>query len=80
MGNPAPAPREALCDHCRTPVPAHLDFGDEEHRFCCAGCEAVFFAIRAHGLDRFYDLRELDDVPLPADEGTSVPPVPEPVQ
>ena len=44
---------EASCRHCTLPVPA-----GRCSAFCCAGCEVVYGAIAAHGLDQFYALRE----------------------
>lgn len=42
----------APCIHCGLPVPV----GRAE--FCCSGCEVVYTAIRANGLEQFYALRE----------------------
>jgi P-type Cu2+ transporter len=47
------AAREPSCLHCKLPVPAGTG-----SPFCCAGCEVVYGAIAAHGLDQFYALRE----------------------
>lgn len=41
------------CTHCGLPVPA-----GRTDEFCCAGCEIVHTTIAAHGLDKFYALRE----------------------
>jgi Cu2+-exporting ATPase len=43
----------AGCLHCSLPVPA-----GRRSAFCCAGCEVVYDAIAAHGLEQFYALRE----------------------
>lgn len=40
------------CAHCGLAIPA----GRAE--FCCTGCEVVHAAIAAHGLERFYELRD----------------------
>jgi Cu2+-exporting ATPase len=48
----------ASCVHCGLPVPR-----GRTDDFCCAGCEVVHAAIAAHGLDRYYALR---DDPSPA--------------
>jgi Cu2+-exporting ATPase len=45
--------RDASCLHCSLPVPA-----GSHSAFCCAGCQVVYEAIAAHGLDQFYALRE----------------------
>jgi len=44
---------EASCLHCSLPVPA-----GRSSAFCCAGCEVVYGAIAANGLEQFYALRE----------------------
>lgn len=44
---------QTTCAHCGLPVPA-----GRCSAFCCAGCEVVSDTIAAHGLDRFYALRE----------------------
>jgi P-type Cu2+ transporter len=49
----AAAHAEPCCLHCSLPVPAR-----RSSAFCCAGCEVVYGAIAAHGLDQFYALRE----------------------
>src|SRR4051794_26115495 len=43
----------ASCLHCHLPVPV-----GRRSEFCCAGCEVVYGAIAAHGLEQFYALRE----------------------
>ncbi|MCC6670222.1 MAG: heavy metal translocating P-type ATPase [Planctomycetes bacterium] len=44
--------KEALCRHCRLPVPP----GSHHPEFCCAGCEFVHGTLVAAGLSRFYEL------------------------
>ncbi len=46
------------CSHCDNPVPAALVRADQTEQFCCHGCETVYFAIRAQGLDGYYSLRK----------------------
>jgi Cu2+-exporting ATPase len=47
------------CGHCGLPVPTGRIRDDAAGAsYCCAGCELVAGALREHGLDRFYDLRE----------------------
>lgn len=52
---------EVACFHCGLPVPKTTDYtvtiGDERHRLCCRGCEAVAQAIVAAGLEDFYQHR-----------------------
>ncbi|MFZ5445505.1 MAG: heavy metal translocating P-type ATPase [Myxococcota bacterium] len=43
---------EALCEHCKSPIPA----GAESPRFCCRGCQAVHDLLHDQGLDRYYSL------------------------
>ena len=49
------------CSHCGLPVPTGLIEPDADQQFCCAGCRAVYAAIHARGLDRYY--RILRDSP-----------------
>ena len=49
----AGADAEVTCLHCQLPVPP-----GQPSAFCCAGCEVVYGAIAANGLDQFYALRE----------------------
>ncbi len=53
------APPSLACVHCGLPVPrARRPAGTAAEAFCCDGCEAVYGALRAHGLARYYALRE----------------------
>lgn len=49
----------ATCRHCGTHLPA--DAGTE---FCCTGCEVVHALIREQSLDRYYELRDGQGVPI----------------
>ncbi|MHC5004185.1 MAG: heavy metal translocating P-type ATPase, partial [Planctomycetota bacterium] len=51
------------CAHCGLPVPPGLLRADREEQFCCAGCEAVWAAIRGCGLERYYAVRERVEAP-----------------
>ncbi|MCO4763827.1 MAG: heavy metal translocating P-type ATPase [Myxococcales bacterium] len=51
--DPAPGAATTPCKHCHAPVAA----GSE---FCCGGCETVFTALQAGGLDDYYRLRDVD--------------------
>jgi P-type Cu2+ transporter len=44
------------CAHCGLAIPA-----GRAGEYCCAGCEVVARAIAAHGLERYYELRETAD-------------------
>lgn len=46
------------CVHCGLDVPDAMVERGAELQFCCAGCKAVYGAIAACGLDRYYALRE----------------------
>ena len=48
------------CTHCGLEVPAGLVVAGAELQFCCAGCRAVYEAINAHGLERYYRLQQND--------------------
>jgi Cu2+-exporting ATPase len=63
----APVTERVLCAHCDLPVPRALIDPSAERQFCCQGCAAVFAAIHACGLDRYYGLKDaLDTEPEPA--------------
>lgn len=49
---------EGACAHCSLPVPAHRARPEGESAYCCDGCEAVSAALREHGLERWYELRD----------------------
>jgi Cu2+-exporting ATPase len=55
------------CAHCGLPVPAQSGGGAD---YCCAGCEAAYLLLSDLGLERYYDLREIDPRarPLKPDE------------
>ncbi|NOQ30133.1 MAG: cadmium-translocating P-type ATPase [Helicobacteraceae bacterium] len=56
------------CDHC------HLEFGkdvmikDDEHYFCCGGCQGVFHLLSENGLDSFYDKAGSTKLSRPVEE------------
>ncbi len=53
------APSSLSCVHCGLPVPpARRPAEAAAEAFCCEGCEAVHGALLAHGLSRYYSLRE----------------------
>jgi len=56
---PLAEPRRAspACAHCGLPVPPALGRADGTESFCCAGCDTVWHALRANGLDSYYALR-----------------------
>jgi Cu2+-exporting ATPase len=39
-------------------VPQGLLEPNTAHQFCCSGCRAVYAAIRAHGLERYYQIQQ----------------------
>ncbi|MBI1382594.1 MAG: heavy metal translocating P-type ATPase [Planctomycetaceae bacterium] len=45
------------CAHCGDPVPKALRQPPGRNSFCCSGCEAVYGAIAASGLDTYYALQ-----------------------
>jgi P-type Cu2+ transporter len=49
---------QSLCLHCGT---AFAGGGD----FCCGGCRTVYALLHEEGLERYYDLRGDDGVPVP---------------
>jgi Cu2+-exporting ATPase len=54
-----------LCSHCGSPAEPHpIRVGDL--LFCCNGCRFVHQWIRSEGLEKFYDLREGPQTPVPS--------------
>jgi P-type Cu2+ transporter len=53
------------CTHCGTPVALAVGATDDGIVFCCAGCEAVYHALRGAGLEDYYRFRE--SLPAPID-------------
>lgn len=46
---------EIACAHCGLPVPNALVKEDSDAQFCCRACDTAYHAIRACGLDRYYE-------------------------
>ncbi len=46
------------CSHCGLRFRGRDNPPETEPVFCCAGCEAVYYALHDSGLDEFYDRRE----------------------
>ncbi len=64
---PARADAPVLCAHCALPVPRGLVRPEAAEQFCCHACETARTAIRACGLDRFYEYLRADGAsPRPA--------------
>lgn len=52
----APAPAaDVACAHCGLAVPSGLLAEGREEQFCCGACSTAYHAIRACGLDRYYE-------------------------
>ena len=43
------------CTHCNLDFDEEVMIKDEEHFFCCTGCQGVFHLLSDSGLDGFYD-------------------------
>lgn len=56
----APARADVPCAHCRLPVPPALLKENADAQFCCHACDTAFHAIRACGLDRYYEQLRAD--------------------
>ena len=50
------------CAHCGLPVVRASDGGAD---YCCAGCEGAANLLRGLGLERYYELREIDPAVRP---------------
>lgn len=55
-----------VCSHCGVLAEADGLVVWEGLSFCCSGCRFVYQLIRDQGLERFYDLREGPQTPVPA--------------
>ena len=43
------------CTHCHLEFNEDVMIKDEDHYFCCNGCQGVFHLLSDEGLDSFYD-------------------------
>ena len=43
------------CSHCHLEFNENVMIKDEDHYFCCKGCQGIFHLLQDEGLDRFYD-------------------------
>ena len=58
---------DVACSHCGLEVPLGRIALETTEQFCCAGCQVVYTAIRAHGLDRYYCMQAASPgAPTPA--------------
>jgi P-type Cu2+ transporter len=48
----------SVCQHCGLVVPKGLLKPNEEHQFCCSGCESVYSVIHEKGLDKVYKVAD----------------------
>lgn len=55
-----------LCLHCGASAEVDGMICAEGRVFCCSGCRFVYQLIREQGLERFYELREGPQTPVPA--------------
>ena len=46
---------KVACDHCHLEFDDSVMIHDEEHLFCCKGCQGIFHLLKDEGLDTFYD-------------------------
>jgi Cu2+-exporting ATPase len=49
---------EVACAHCDLPVPKGLINPEQEHQFCCGGCESVYNLLHGVGLEGYYGIRD----------------------
>ena len=60
---------EVACTHCNLTFSEDVMIVENEHYFCCKGCQGVYHLLNAEGLGTFYD--KLGDTPLqPATQTT----------
>ena len=46
---------QITCTHCNLSFDESVMIKDEDHYFCCKGCQGVFHLLQSEGLDTFYD-------------------------
>jgi len=46
---------KVACSHCHLEFNENVMIKDEDHYFCCRGCQGIFHLLQDEGLDRFYD-------------------------
>ena len=46
---------KVTCDHCHLEFDDSVMIVDEEHYFCCKGCQGIYHLLADEGLERFYD-------------------------
>ncbi|SFV69562.1 Lead, cadmium, zinc and mercury transporting ATPase; Copper-translocating P-type ATPase [hydrothermal vent metagenome] len=46
---------EVACTHCNLIFSEEVMIVEDEHYFCCKGCQGVYHLLNAEGLDTFYD-------------------------
>ena len=46
---------DIACTHCNLTFSEDIMIVDNEHYFCCKGCQGVYHLLNAEGLDTFYD-------------------------
>jgi Cu2+-exporting ATPase len=57
---------DVRCTHCGLPVPKGLVNPDSELQFCCGGCKMVYETIHGCGLQKFYDIRDDEEMNVAA--------------
>ena len=61
---------DVACTHCNLTFSEDVMIVENEHYFCCKGCQGVYHLLNAEGLDTFYD--KLGDTKLqPATQGNT---------
>lgn len=45
---------KVMCDHCRLEFSDDVMIHENEHRFCCKGCQGIFHLLKDEGLESFY--------------------------
>ena len=61
---------DVACTHCNLTFSEDIMIVENEHYFCCKGCQGVYHLLNAEGLDTFYD--KLGDTKLqPATQGNT---------
>ena len=46
---------EVACSHCNLTFSEEMMIKEDDHYFCCKGCQGVYHLLNSEGLDSFYD-------------------------
>lgn len=57
----APSQTQHSCDHCHSSISEHEVIRQQQHYFCCSGCQTLFNVLNQTGLANFYDILDSEN-------------------